>query len=190
MRKQGFLHQSISQEIFMSTSAVPSTSLYQQLEQYYQTRSSDNNIVALGQSGPFASGDPYANAQREQDFNAIGQALQAGNLTAAQQAFQALTAKPNRQIVQSGTGTSPEVVLNLSSSAGGSTPEQVTINISPTSGGGEQLSIGVGGQGATSQPQVTLNLSGNTNEEVVLNVLGNTSSTSNTPTNGNLNLSA
>ncbi len=194
----------------MSTSAVPSTSLYQQLEQYFQTRRSDvqqlgqalsqgnlaaaqtayNNLVTLGQSGPTANGDPFANAQREQDFNAIGQALQAGNLTAAQQAFQALTTKPNSQGTQSGAGTGPEIVLNLSSNAGGATPEQITININPTNGGGEQVSIGVGAQGSTSQPEVTLNLSGNTNEEVVLNLLGNTSSTNNTPASGNVNISA
>jgi hypothetical protein len=200
----------------MSTSAVPSTSLYQQIEQYFQTRSSDvqqlgqalaqgnisgaqtayNNIVALGQSGPFASGDPFLNAQREQDFNTIGQALQNGDVTAAQQAFQALTTRTNSQNPQSATttgpatSTGPEIVLNLSSNAGAATPEQVTINITPTNGGGEQVSIGVGAQGSTSQPQVTLNLSGNTNEEVVLNLLGNTSSTTNTPANGSVNISA
>lgn len=194
----------------MSTSAVSNSSLSQQLEQYFQTRRSDlqqlgqalaqgnlagaqtayNNIVTLGQSGPAANGDPFLNAQREQDFNAIGQALQAGDLTAAQQAFASLRATAvSQNNAQANANTGPEIVLNLSN-PGGATPEQVTININPTSGGGEQLQIGVGAEGTSPQPQVTLNLNGNTNEEVVLNLLGNTSSTNNAPTTGNVNVSA
>jgi hypothetical protein len=41
----------------------------------------------LGQSGPFANGAPFKIAQREQDFEAIGQALQSGDLAGAQKAF-------------------------------------------------------------------------------------------------------
>src|ERR1700733_14439950 len=83
----------------MSTSAVSTSSLYQQLNQYYQTRGSDqqqlgqalssgnlasaqtayNNIVSLGKNGPFSSGNPFFLSQREQDFTAVGKALQAGD---------------------------------------------------------------------------------------------------------------
>lgn len=94
----------------MSTSAVSSTSLNQQLQQYFRIRQNDlrqlgqalksgdlagaqtayNKIITLGQNGPFAGGNPFKINQREQDFTAIGQALQAGDLAGAQQAFGAL----------------------------------------------------------------------------------------------------
>jgi hypothetical protein len=95
-------------EKFMSTTAVSSGSIYQELQAYFQQRSSDVSqlgqdlssgnlanaqqdfatLQSLGQGGPNANGDVFASKdQREQDFNAIGQALQSGNLSAAQQAF-------------------------------------------------------------------------------------------------------
>lgn len=190
----------------MSTSAVSSSSLNQSLQQYFQTRHADlkqldnalssgdlsgaqtayNNITTLGQSGPFANGQPFAIAQREQDFQTVGQALQNGDLAQAQSAFDAL----GNTFVQhgvtdptapsaGGSGSSsagPEIVLNLS---GGNTgaPEQVTINISPaSSGGGEQVSLSVGNQGSNSQ-EITFNLGANSNEQIVLNLLGASPST-------------
>jgi spermidine/putrescine-binding protein len=89
------------------TSAPPANSIYQQLREYYQQRKADVGqlsqdlasgntanaqqdvaaLQALGQSGPFKSGDPFVNRQRESDFAAIGQALQSGDLAGAQQAF-------------------------------------------------------------------------------------------------------
>src|SRR5258708_32847137 len=100
----------------MSTSGVSSTSLSQQLQQYFQTRQSDlqqlgkalskgdltsaqtayNSIVALGQSGPSATGNPFRANQREQDFANLGQALQSGDLAGAQQAFSALGSASGR----------------------------------------------------------------------------------------------
>ena len=92
----------------MSTAPVSSGSIYQELQTYFQQRTSEvaqlgqdltaGNVAnsqqdfatlqSLGQGGPFASGDPFAPGNvREQDFAAIGQALQSGNLSAAQQAF-------------------------------------------------------------------------------------------------------
>ena len=41
-------------------------------------------LLALGQSGPFKNGNPFGNKQREADLTAIGQALQSGDLAAAQ----------------------------------------------------------------------------------------------------------
>jgi len=191
----------------MSTSAVSSASLSQQLEQYFQTRRSDlqqlgqalaqgdlagaqtayNNIVTLGQSGPAANGEPFLNSQREQDFAAIGQALQAGDLAGAQQAFAALKASAEKQSQEQGsnnTGTGPEIVLNLSNNGGSANPEQITININPANGGGEQVSIGIGNQGSNPQEQVTLNVAANSNEEIVLNLLGPSSSTGNSQGTG------
>lgn len=187
----------------MSTSAVSGASLNQQLQQYFQTRLSDqrqlgqalesgdlsgaqtayNNIVALGQGGPFANGDPYLVKQREQDFSAIGTALQSGDLAGAQQAFSTFksTFQPRVQDPPSTAPAStsgPEIVLNLSNSSGTASPEQITIDISnPASGGGEQVSLSVGNQGSNAQ-QVTFNLSPNSNEQIVLNLLGQPSSTS------------
>jgi hypothetical protein len=79
-------------------------------QQFFQTRSADllqlgkdlgtgdvagakaeyQDIVSLGKSGPFASGNAFANPEREQDFTNIGQALQSGNLAGALQSFSAL----------------------------------------------------------------------------------------------------
>ena len=206
----------------MSTAAISSSSIYQQVEQYFQTRQSDlqqlgqalgsgdlagaqtayNNIVQLGQSGPFASGDPFSRAQREQDFSAIGQALQAGDLAGAQAAFSTL-----QSTFQRGAGTQaapsaspasssgPEIILNLGNSSSSASSEQITINLNPTSGGGEQVSIGVGNQGSNEQ-QITFNLSANSNEQIVLNLLGESSSTSTgssssgSSASGGLNVSA
>src|SRR5580704_802620 len=94
-----------SPERIMSTAAVSSSSLYQELQTFYQDRKTDltqlgqalqagdltdaqtayNALTTLGQSGPFANSEPFHNTQREQDFTAIGQALQSGDLAGAQQ---------------------------------------------------------------------------------------------------------
>jgi hypothetical protein len=204
----------------MSTAAVSSSSLSQQIQQYFQTRQTDLHdlgkalgtgdlagaqsafqaIAQLGQGGPFASGNPFSNPQREQDFTAIGKALQSGDLAGAQQAFSDLKATFEKQ---SGTLTpptsapptsvGPEIVINLSGNSGGPSPtaEPITININPTSGGGEQVSISQ--QGSNQQP-ITLNLAPNSNEEIILNLLGSSSSTSSSSSsssaNGGLSVSA
>jgi hypothetical protein len=143
-----------------------------------------NNITALGQGGPFASGNSFRSSQREQDFTAIGQALQSGDLAGAQQAFAALkgTSHGGAQVdppaaPAAASSGGPEIVLNLSNSSGGSTsPEQITINIGNSgSGGGEQVSLSVGNQGSNPQ-QVTFNLGSNSNEQIVINLLDGSSS--------------
>jgi hypothetical protein len=239
----------------MSTPAVSSSSLYQQLNQYYQTRETDqqqlgqalasgnlasaqtafNNIVSLGQNGPFKGGDPYYLSQREQDFTAIGNALQSGDLAGAQQAFAALQSTfknaplgPSTQPLgqnndpavilnlSSGNGltpvtpqstndpaagSGPEIILNLGNGGNSSTPEQITITIgNPDRSGDEQVSISAGAQGSNPQ-QISFNLNTNSNEQIILNLLGATSSTSTaassastssstTPASGGLSVSA
>jgi len=193
----------------MSTAAVSSSSISQQLQQYFQTRGTDlkqlgtalkngnlagaqtafNNIVQLGKTGPAANGNPFLISQREQDFSAIGSALQSGDLAGAQQAFATLRGSAEKQAsgVNNGlitaptttgpTSAGPEIILNLSGASGTSTnPEQITINLTQTSGGGEQVALSVGSQGSTPQ-QVTFNLGANSNEEIVLNLLGASGST-------------
>lgn len=162
-----------------------------------QAQTDFNNITSLGQNGPFPNGEPFVNNQREQDFTAVGQALQNGDLAGAQQAFSDL--KSSFSLTGSGAGSAgtvptpvgpapvvgPEIVLNLSGAASSATPEQITINLSNSSSGGEQLSLSVGSQGSNPQ-QVTLNLGANSNEQIVLNLLGasSASSASSTSTTG------
>jgi hypothetical protein len=204
--------QPISEETLMSTAAVSSIPISQQLQQYFQTRRTDlqelgkalehgnlagaqaayNKIVQLGQNGPKANGDPFLISQREQDFQAIGQALHAGDLAGAQQAFATLRNSAREQagngggpggtLAQpapvSGGHSGPEIILNLSgASSSGSSPEQITINLANSPNGGEQVSLSVGNQGSNS-PEFTLNLAPNTNEQIILNLLGAPSSTS------------
>ena len=96
----------------MSITAVSSSSIYQELQTYFQQRRTDvrqlgrdlasgtladaqqdfKALQTLGQSGPNQNGDVFRNSQREQDLNAIGQALQSGDLAGAQQAFAQLEA--------------------------------------------------------------------------------------------------
>ncbi|MFZ0947763.1 MAG: hypothetical protein WB523_08540 [Candidatus Sulfotelmatobacter sp.] len=229
----------------MSTAAVSSSSLYQQIQSYFQTRKADlqqlgqalssgdladaqtayNSLTALGQQGPFANGDAFRLSTREQDFNAIGQALQAGDLAGAQQAFSTLEAtfQGGKQAVQAATvaaSTEPEIVVNLSSNgassaqtgteatpvaassgpeivlnlSSGNTNPELTINIgAPVNGGAEQISFSLGNQQNSNQEQVTFNLSPNSNEQIVVNLLGATAdSASNTTsaTGSGINVSA
>lgn len=202
----------------MSTSAVSSSSLNHQLSSYFQTRNSDvqqlgqaiqsgnlgaaqiayNNITAVGQGGPFASGHAFRGSQRQQDFSAIGQALQSGDVAGAQSAFASLRATVHQggvidppvgpaPAVPTSGGGGPEIVVNLSGGSSAS-PEQITINIGQSSSGGEQVSLSVGSQGSNAQ-QVTFNLNPNSNEQLVVNLLDG-SSASGSPANGGLSVSA
>jgi len=86
------------------------SSIYQQLRAYQQQRQADvaqlgkdlkagdlqaaqqdfNTLTLLGQSGPNKNGQAFQQANRSQAFQAIGQALQSGDLTGAQSAFASL----------------------------------------------------------------------------------------------------
>ena len=86
-------------------------------------QSAYNDIVSLGQQGPLANGAPFAVADRENDFLAIGQALQAGDLTSALSSLQAIHQSFVQQYGQAPTGGSsssssvgPAAVVNLSGS--------------------------------------------------------------------------
>jgi len=165
-----------------------------------------NKIVSLGQNGPFTGGNPFAITQREQDFTNLGQALQSGDLAGAQQAFSTLAATftgGNRRLdppttsPSPGPASGPEIILNLSPSSSGASasPEQITLNISNSTSGGEQISLSVGSQGSNNAEQVTFNLPSNSNEQIVLNLLGTSaassgSSSSSAPASGGLSVSA
>jgi hypothetical protein len=134
----------------MSIAAVSSNLIKQQEASYFQNRGSDlkqlgsalasgnleqaraafNSIEALGKSGPFG-GKPFKIAEREQDFAAIGKALQSGDLAGAQQAISALSNSFKTPHPASGGG--PAVEPNLSNS--GSSAAEVASSGGSASGG-------------------------------------------------------
>jgi hypothetical protein len=130
----------------MSTAAVSSGSIYQELQSYFQQRNTDVSqlgqdltsgnlansqqdfatLTGLGQGGPFANGDPFgAGSAREQDFTAIGQALQSGNLSAAQQAFAELQSS-----FKNGGGGNDSIASAVSAAATASTAAQTAASTS------------------------------------------------------------
>ncbi len=124
----------------MSTAAVSSPSIYQELQSFYQSRQADvkqlgsalqsgdlnaaqqafNTLAALGQNGPFANTEPFAKASRDQEFETIGQDLQAGNLAGAQTAFATLTSKRGNAAAPAATNAG--AVVNLTAQAGSTSP--------------------------------------------------------------------
>jgi hypothetical protein len=174
----------------MSTAAVSSTSLSQQVSNYFQTRQQDlqqlgqalqsgdlagakaayANIVKLGQSGPIPNGDPFRRTQREKDFKAIGQALQSGNLQQANEAFATLkssftnTAPPTNPPVSDGGG-------NAGSGAG---PE-IILNLSSGSSAGntapEHVTINISNtQGGGEQVSLSVSQQGAKPQRLTLNL--------------------
>jgi hypothetical protein len=161
----------------MSTAAVSSNSIYQQIQSYFQSRQSDlqqlgqslqsgdlagaqqefSALQTLGQSGPFANGNDFQNSQRQQDFNAIGQALQSGDLAGAQQAFAQLQSTFHHQQQPSNSASQPAVVVNLSGLLSSSSSPSTSALPSTVSGSATQPS-------ATSSPasaggsEIVLNL--------------------------------
>jgi hypothetical protein len=121
----------------MSTAAVSSQSIFQELQTFYQTRQTDlkqlgsalksgdlagaqqafQSLAVLGDGGPFANSEPFSKSTKTEAFNAVGAALTAGNLAGAQAAFATLTSK------QSGTAdsvSSDAATVSLSSTAAAS----------------------------------------------------------------------
>ena len=104
----------------MSTAAVSSVSIFHELQSFYQTRQADlkqlssalksgdlagaqqafQALAVLGEGGPFANLEPFGNTNRASAFNAVGEALQAGNLAQAQTAFATLTGSQSPAAVQ------------------------------------------------------------------------------------------
>lgn len=179
----------------MSTAAVSSGSLFDQLQTYFQGRDADLKqlgkdlangdlsgaqqeyaaIVNLGQNGPLANGNEFAVAQRQQDFNAIGQALQSGDLSGAQQAFAELkstvaqSAQPSSPVILNpATGTTASSGSSSSSSDGGS---EIVINLGAMTPG-EQVDINLSGSSSGGE-QVTIGVSGQQGqspEQITLNL--------------------
>jgi hypothetical protein len=197
----------------MSAAAIATNSIHQDLHTYFQQRSADlqklgqairsgdlaaaqqeyQAIQDLGQSGPFANGDPFKMSPRERAFEAVGKALQSGNLSAAQQAFHHLVSSFRRAHVQpppaldetsapasSGSdatapASGPEIVLNLGNMQPG---EQITIGINNGGNGSEHVAVSVANAQGQTIEQLMLNLPQNSNQQIILNLFNSTSSAS------------
>ena len=172
----------------MSTAAVSSSSIFQELQCFYHTRHTDLNqlgsalqsgnladaqqafsaLAALGQNGPFSNSEPFGNSSRAQAFEAIGTALQAGDLAGAQAAFANL-----KSSLQNKTATpaqdNPATVVNLSSGQNsGNVVAEIVINFNTSSG------VAVGAPSPAGQPSTTGTAS-NTNgangvPEIIINL--------------------
>jgi len=176
----------------MSTSAVNSASINQQLQQYFQTRQSDlrqlgqalssgnltaaqtqfTNITALGDSGPFAGGNAFKITGRQDDFNALGQALQSGDLAGAQQAFGALAST----FKTGGAQTDPPSATAASASASSAGPE-IVLNLSNTGSSStpEQITINIANAASGGGEQVSLSVGnqGSNPQQVTFNLAAN-----------------
>ena len=132
----------------MSITPVSASSIYQELQTYFQQRGSDlqqlgsdllagsianaqqdfNTLLTLGQGGPSAKGDVFESKVREQDFNAIGQALKSGDLAGAKQAFAQLENTFHQRhypMPPSPAPTSPPATAPLNSAPGESIYQQL-----------------------------------------------------------------
>ena len=181
----------------MSTAAVSTSSIYQELQQYFQQRGSDlqqlgqalqngdltaatqeyGAISNLGQNGPFANGNAFKISQRQQDFNAIGQALQNGDLAAAQQAFAQLKSTFQQRSLDppAQNPASAAAVVNLSSpSASGATSGSTTgssaTGASSTGAGGSEIVLNLGNVTPGEQIAIGVSAGANGAEQVTVGV--------------------
>jgi len=159
----------------MSTAAISTSSIYQQLQAYFQQRRSDvqqlgqdlsagnlsaaqqdyNSIETLGQSGPFANGVPFKYAPRAEDFTAIGQALQSGNLTGAQQAYTQLESTFDHQRPVRVGPNEPSSAGSTEASSGASSSTSTAESSSAAQSG---VSTATPSAGAVGGPELILNL--------------------------------
>ena len=136
-----------------------------------------NTLTALGQTGPNKNGQTFQLASRAQNFQAIGQALQSGDLAGAQSAFANLAStfgnqgQPTQTAISAYNSNSvaPEIVINLgaasnTSAANGSTNTSTTPELVINVGQGN------GSSSASSSPEeVTINLgSGSSGAQITI----------------------
>jgi hypothetical protein len=169
-----------------TTSTTSTPSIYQQLQAFRQQRLSDlvqlgqdlaagnqtaaqqdvNTLTTLGQSGPSANGQVFQQADRAQDFQAIGTALQSGNLAGAESAFTTLAGTFNKNIQAElaisgygATGAQPvgptqAPVSTVPPPAPVSTvPPPVAQPVGPTQ-------VGPASAGTSNVPEIVINLGG------------------------------
>ncbi len=144
----------------MSTAAVSSQSIYQELQSFYQNRHADlsqlgsalqsgdlngaqqaySELAALGQSGPFANSEPFSKSSRAQAFETIGQDLQSGDLAGAQAAFATLTSKQSNSTTAADTTPATLVTITITESGSGAANTAGTTTATGTSSIYQQLS--------------------------------------------------
>jgi len=115
----------------MSIPAVSNLSIFQEIQNFYHDRRTEvrqlghalqasdlnqaqqlyNALAALGQSGPFGNSEPFSNTSRAQAFEAIGQALQSGDLAGAQAAFASL--QPTQGNANTHAQNLPAFIVNI-----------------------------------------------------------------------------
>jgi hypothetical protein len=117
-------------------------------------------------------------------------AASAASTTAASSTAAAPAASSTATAPAASSTTGPEIVLNIGNGSAGSSPEEITLSFNNTSAGAEQLTIGVGSQQNPNAQQVTLNFAQNSNEQIILNLLGNTSAASSSSQTSGLNVVA
>jgi Skp family chaperone for outer membrane proteins len=126
----------------MSTAAVSTLSIFQELQSFYQNRQADlkqvgnalqsgdltgaeqayKALAVLGEGGPFANSEPFSKSSRAQAFDALGEAIQAGDVARAQADFATLTgnhinpAQATPAAVVNLTGTQPSNASDSASS--------------------------------------------------------------------------
>jgi hypothetical protein len=160
----------------MSTAAISTSSIFQELKSYFHQRGADlqqlgqalqsgdlagaqqefNTIQSLGQSGPFASGNAFKAFRREQDFAAIGQALKSGDLAGAQRAFAQLESTFHPRQTSEST---PAVIVNLSNSAASSpSASSASSPAPPASTGSTGSQTAASSAGSANGTEIVLNL--------------------------------
>jgi hypothetical protein len=167
--------------------------------------STSTSSTASSTSGPFS------NSQLNKDFNAIGQALQSGDLAGAQSAFatfqqdlqnvrggsrlqsgggqvQASGGRHHHHYHHHGSGQSssassptPGIILNLGNSSNSGSGEQISLSFANNGSNGEQLTIGVS-NGSGSPEQITVNFGSGSNPDIILNLGNNGSAAASTAT--------
>ena len=169
-----------------------------------------NTLTALGQSGPNKNGQTFQQAGRAQDFQAIGQALENGDLAGAQSVFATLEGTFGQQSQQSQSAISAyssnsgvaEIVINLGSPSGtsassGSSAPEVVVNVglgsaSPSGASGiSEVVINLGGASETSSTSSASNTSassGTPTPEIVVNLGQESGSPSASPEEVTINL--
>jgi hypothetical protein len=123
----------------MSTAAISSQSILQELQTFYKSRQTDlqqlgsalqsgdlsgaqqafQSLAVLGEGGPFANSEPFAKSSKAEAFNAVGEAIAAGNLAGAQAAFATLTGK---QSAAADSASSDAATVSLSGTAASAAP--------------------------------------------------------------------
>jgi len=176
----------------MSTAAVSSSSIYQELQAYFQQRGSDQKVLgqalkagdlagaqkefdaiqSLGQSGPFASGNAYIRTQRQQDFAAVGQALKAGDLAGAQKAFAELQSTFRKPVAQPKADQNPAVVVNLGGPSASSGSAASSQNPATGAGPGPEIVLNLGNVTAGEQITIGVSSAKNGGERVTIGVSG------------------